>query len=550
MRGEKNSRRNKMGIRLMLTPEEKSYYDNLFLVTGAGRIGLLEGREGAKFFSTSGLDRDTLHKIWALSDVEQRGSLDQDGFSAACRLIAHAQSKRAPEASLVNVQPGVLPIFEGLKRNALSNPRLDVPLDADVISVSDFGNDGVSVNHIDTDRASVIARSLAKLGIDPLEFIPFQSGPDTKSSSRNPTDWKMTEVNRQKYTGLFNQLATIAGVVEGKSARKLLEKSGLVKPVLGLIWEMSDLNRDGNLNLSEFLIAMQITTKCKKGASLPDQVPNELLEQVAEIRLEKPTKRFTSNPPVTPNWKYTSSRNNLDDYTLVENERKLKSALIGDVDETEEEMRYTFDLCSQIENDTSRLKIEIDKRTSLVAELEREKRLLAERKIEVVDVRKRMNVDKISLGRDKATLESEIAHLNKLISESSADVDILRSSVREIEVDVDRLLTQTSSLSLQRKDAVRQHSEELNKIESEQKETAALVDSFQQLGREEEVRLQSEKLRNESQKIISEMQRNPKTNVQSTSVFSSDAKNKWATTLLTNESPTKNVGFGETFFQK
>lgn len=47
--------------------------------------------------------------------------------------------------------------------------------------------------------------------------------------------------------------------------------------ILGKIWELSDLDQDGQLDRDEFLIALQLVTKAKEGLTIPDSLPPSLL---------------------------------------------------------------------------------------------------------------------------------------------------------------------------------------------------------------------------------------------------------------------------------
>ena len=538
-----------MSARIIPSQPESVYYHTLFNASAPDITGWIVGKAGAQFLSTSGLPRDTLHKIWSIADAQQHGKLDREGFYVACRLVAHAQSGLVPDSSLVSREPAMLPIFEGVKK--LQPPGGNNSRTDDVISLSDYGADA-GPGFLSPSRAANIVTSMARLGMDPLEFIPFQSGPEVNQQSTNAVpDWTITEVNRQKYLGLFKKLEKDAlGRVNGKVARGVLEKSGVSRQSLGVVWELSDLDSDGMLNEKEFILAMHLTTKCKKGTPLPSSLPSDLAKQLESLGIKLPSFGNSDIPrPLAETWKY--SRTYLD--SAVEDERKLRSSLDGQTDETEEEMRYVFDVCAQIETDISRMKIEVDKRKSLLGELERNKQELVERKSFVTETRKNLNIDRISLNRDRVKLQSEILHLRKVLAVNSKDVEILRHGVTESRTDLDKILVQTKSLEMQRRDAVRQHCEEMEKIEAEQRETSQLVESWNRLDREDEIRLESERIRMEKDKIISEMQKNPSSDsrITATSAFA-DKHNKWATSLL-QPTPTKpkgsGAGFGSSFFQ-
>lgn len=535
--------------RIQLTVPEQTYYATLFSKAGPDLMGYIPGKVGAQFLSSSNLTRDVLHKIWALADVQQIGKLDRENFNVACRLVAHAQCGSIPDHSVVDLVPRALPIFAGLAKQSLSGAALN--RDVDTISISDTGNEG-NGEFIDTSKARTIALSLSKLGLSPLEFIPFQSGPDASPSS----NWCITEVNRQKYMGLFAKLTTTAaGVIDGKTSRAVLEKSGLNQKVLGLIWELADMNGDGCLDAREFLIAMHLTTKCKKGAALPAELPEELLTQLKDLSLAKtpvslspPESSFRRDRSI-PAWNF--SRTYLTGPgSAVETEKRLRIDLQGDMDESEEEMRHLFDMCAQVETDISRMRIELDKRDSLLTELDRTRKESMERKGAVTETRRQVNFDKISLNRDKANLQSEILHLRKLVADSNCDVEALRGSVNETGAELERVEVQIRTLDTQRREAVHQHGEELIKIEAEQRETAELVDSWNRLGREQEIRLESQRIHHERERIVSEMQRDPTVDFRTVSV-SQIGVNKWSPTLLKNDNKhaTGNIGFGTTFFK-
>lgn len=530
--------------RIQLTPQEAAYYETLFSIAGPDITGCVPGKGGAQFFSGSGLVRDALHKIWSLADAQQEGKLNKENFFIACRLVAHAQSGLQPDLSLIGREPTSLPMFEGLKRPSASAAHLRPD---DVISVSDAGNES-GHNFMDPTKAANIAMSLSRLGLDPLEFIPFQSGPDVVSGSK-PLDWTLSELQRQKYAGLFAKLEKDAlGRVDGKTARKVLERSGLSKQVLGLIWELADLDSDGQLNEDEFIISMHLTNQRKKGHPLPAELPRELLPASGSQQKASAVQQATTAPRSSEQnlWKYSRTYLN----TAVEDEKRLRSSIAGDADETEEEMRHAFDLCAQVESDCSRMTIDLDKRRALLAELARTKQELLERRAAVNDMRKNLSMDKISLNRDRAKLQSEIIHLRKLLGDNSKDAEILRNSVRETELEVERILVQTRTLETQRREASRQHAEELARIEAEQKETAQLMDSWKQLGREDEVRLESERIRQTKNQIVNDMQRSPAgdAKITATSAFA-DKSNRWATTMLSGEPKREtNIGFGTSFF--
>ena len=52
--------------------------------------------------------------------------------------------------------------------------------------------------------------------------------------------------------------------------------SKLPMPVLGQIWDLSDVDRDGFLDRYEFTVAMHLVFRALQGDKLPDNLPEEL----------------------------------------------------------------------------------------------------------------------------------------------------------------------------------------------------------------------------------------------------------------------------------
>ena len=56
---------------------------------------------------------------------------------------------------------------------------------------------------------------------------------------------------------MFNKLVGPDGCITGKQARQVLINSKLKTQLLGQVWELSDLNKDGKLDSEEFAIVRQ-----------------------------------------------------------------------------------------------------------------------------------------------------------------------------------------------------------------------------------------------------------------------------------------------------
>lgn len=90
-----------------------------------------------------------------------------------------------------------------------------------------------------------------------------------------PEFWKITFEERTKHDASFMQLNPINGFITGDKAREFFIKSNLPNIVLGKVWNLADLNKDGKLDKKEFSIACSLIKKIlTNGQSiLPGSLP-------------------------------------------------------------------------------------------------------------------------------------------------------------------------------------------------------------------------------------------------------------------------------------
>eukprot|EP00795_Rhopilema_esculentum_P017568 gene17568-9199_t len=119
----------------------------------------------------------------------------------------------------------------------------------------------------------------------------------SSNSSNDVTEKSLTAgsippTNRLKYTQMFKAGDHEKnGFLRGEQARQLLIQSSIAPDKLAKIWDLSDINKDGNLDLDEFLIAMHLIDLAKSGQPVPVTLPNALIPS---------TKRFNEAEPLVP----------------------------------------------------------------------------------------------------------------------------------------------------------------------------------------------------------------------------------------------------------
>ncbi|XP_025195538.1 EH domain-containing protein 1 [Melanaphis sacchari] len=95
-------------------------------------------------------------------------------------------------------------------------------------------------------------------------------------AGKGETGWVVAK-ERQKYDAVFNTLEKSDGKLSGAVAKAEMVKSKLPNSVLGKIWKLSDIDRDGFLDMDEFALAMHLIQVKLSGHDLPVEIPDHLV---------------------------------------------------------------------------------------------------------------------------------------------------------------------------------------------------------------------------------------------------------------------------------
>uniref|UniRef100_A0A3B5PZM7 Epidermal growth factor receptor pathway substrate 15 like 1 n=1 Tax=Xiphophorus maculatus TaxID=8083 RepID=A0A3B5PZM7_XIPMA len=172
----------------------------------------------ALFLKKSGLPDSTLGKIWDLADPEGKGYLDKQGFYVALRLVACAQSGQ--EVSVSNINQTVPP------------PQFK-------------------------DTSSPSLSSTSSLSCELL--------------------WAVKPEEKNTFDGIFESLVPINGLLSGDKVRPVLINSKLPLDVLGKVWDLSDIDKDGHLDKDEFAVAMHLVYRALEKEAIPALLPSALI---------------------------------------------------------------------------------------------------------------------------------------------------------------------------------------------------------------------------------------------------------------------------------
>ncbi|XP_074523732.1 epidermal growth factor receptor substrate 15-like 1 isoform X2 [Halichoeres trimaculatus] len=193
-------------------------YESFYRQVDPGNTGRVGPTEAALFLKKSGLPDITLGKIWDLADPDGKGFLDKQGFYVALRLVACAQSGQEVSLSSLN------------------------------------------------------------LTIPPPKFKDTSS-PSLSSTASLPTElpWAVRPEEKGKFDGIFESLAPVNGLLSGEKVKPVLINSKLPLDVLGKVWDLSDIDKDGHLDRDEFAVAMHLVYRALEKEPVPTLLPSTLV---------------------------------------------------------------------------------------------------------------------------------------------------------------------------------------------------------------------------------------------------------------------------------
>ena len=257
-----------------LGPEKVNEYASLFEKSGAEN-GILSGVTAKQIFERARLPNEVLGRIWNLADTKERGALDNTEFIIAMHLLASYKS------GAMRGVPQTLPagLYEAASRRGIqrtstgSRPSSAIP-----------GSSGIPP------QFSGFAGNRAQSPIQRQQI-------GTPLSAQSTGDgWLITPADKSTFDNIF---ATVdkgnRGFITGDQAVEFFSNSRLPEETLAQIWDLADINSEGQLNKDEFAVAMYLIRQQRgrqegRGA-LPPTLPPALVP---------PSLRRQQMPPSQP----------------------------------------------------------------------------------------------------------------------------------------------------------------------------------------------------------------------------------------------------------
>ncbi|XP_029336112.1 epidermal growth factor receptor substrate 15-like 1 [Mus caroli] len=213
-------------------PSGNPLYESYYKQVDPAYTGRVGASEAALFLKKSGLSDIILGKIWDLADPEGKGFLDK-------QVYMHTWIREGD---------GNPHTWEG-SCGIIGHPHL---------VAFPFWN---------------------KILLVTCAFFPQHdtSSPLMATQSSAETHWAVRVEEKAKFDGIFESLLPVNGLLSGDKVKPVLMNSKLPLDVLGRVWDLSDIDKDGHLDRDEFAVAMHLVYRALEKEPVPSILPPPLI---------------------------------------------------------------------------------------------------------------------------------------------------------------------------------------------------------------------------------------------------------------------------------
>uniref|UniRef100_A0A8D8VEL4 Intersectin-1 n=1 Tax=Cacopsylla melanoneura TaxID=428564 RepID=A0A8D8VEL4_9HEMI len=200
-----------------------------------------------------------------------------------------------------------------------------------------------------------------------------------------PLEWAVPHQSKLKYTQLFNTTdRTRSGFLSGPQARNIMVATGLSQPILAQIWNLADMDSDGQLSCDEFVLALHLCDLAKSGDKIPVPLPLDMIppafrrQRQNSLTLAANAAGSGSESPLDPlagigQTTFEDKRKENYEKGQAELERRRKALL--EIQKKEREERERKEREEADKREKQRLEQEAKRQTELEAQLQKQREI-------------------------------------------------------------------------------------------------------------------------------------------------------------------------------
>ncbi|KAG2463494.1 EPS15 factor, partial [Polypterus senegalus] len=122
-----------------------------------------------------------------------------------------------------------------------------------------------------------VSLSSLSLAVSPPVFHDTSSPLLVSGAMPSDVAWAVKPEEKLKFDTIFDSLGPAKGMVSGDKVKPVLLNSKLPVDVLGRVWDLSDIDRDGMLDRDEFAVAMYLVYRALEKEPVPMSLPAALV---------------------------------------------------------------------------------------------------------------------------------------------------------------------------------------------------------------------------------------------------------------------------------
>jgi len=134
------------------------------------------------------------------------------------------------------------------------------------------------------------------------------SNPFHQNAETNPFDemqlgksqWIVSQTKKQEYDQKFYSLSLTDGKASGGQVKQIMLQSQLSNQILGRVWQLSDIDKDGSMTDQEFALCCYLLELVKSGNPLPQQLPDEYIPPLFRHQVLKQRQQALKQQTQTP----------------------------------------------------------------------------------------------------------------------------------------------------------------------------------------------------------------------------------------------------------
>ncbi|KHN77407.1 EH domain-containing protein 3 [Toxocara canis] len=203
------------------------------------------------------------------------------------------------------IKPKLLEVVDGMLASDIARLMAQIPKEEAAGTSVANGEASAAAAHQEVKRVNVAARLMAQIPKEEAAGTSVANGEASAAAAHqvhggvfdqavesetpfgfgkgegfdkgaNESEWVVAR-ERYKSDELFDTLEPIDGKITGRAAKEHMVKSKLPNSVLGKIWKLADVDKDGMLDSDEFALANYLINLKLEGHELPAELPKHLI---------------------------------------------------------------------------------------------------------------------------------------------------------------------------------------------------------------------------------------------------------------------------------